>query len=192
MKEEYFPHDSFIGGWYINKKLCDDLIKFYKNSPDKTSGYFGIRGKIVVDDKIKDSVDMIIQPNNKNKLIKQYRGELQKCLNQYLEKYKEVNYVDRFNINGYFNLQGYKKGGGYKVFHFERSGLVNANRILVFMTYLNDVSDGGTIFKYQKITAPAKKGLTLIWPTDWTHTHKGQVSLKHKKYVATGWFTFND
>ena len=192
MKEEYFPHDSFIGGWHINKKLCDDLIKFYKNSSDKTAGYFGMRGKIVVDDKIKDSVDIIIQPNNKNKLIKKYREELQKCLNQYLEKYKELNYVDRFNVNGYFNLQGYKKGGGYKVFHFERSGLVNANRILVFMTYLNDVSDGGTIFKYQKITAPAKKGLTLIWPTDWTHTHKGQVSLKHKKYVATGWFTFND
>jgi hypothetical protein len=29
------------------------------------------------------------------------------------------------------------------------------------MTYLNDVPDGGTEFKYQKIISPAKKGLTL-------------------------------
>ena len=36
------------------------------------------------------------------------------------------------------------------------------------MTYLNDVPDGGTHFKYQELTAPAKKGLTLIWPTDFT------------------------
>tara|TARA_R110000824_G_scaffold25843_1_gene89648 strand:- start:677 stop:1255 length:579 start_codon:yes stop_codon:yes gene_type:complete len=192
MKEEVFSKKSFIGGWYINKKLCDDLIKYYKKTPEKTTGSFGTREKTLVDNKIKDSIDMMVHPNNRNKLIIKYREELQKCLNQYLKKYKDANYVDPFNINGYFNIQGYKKGGGYKMFHFERSGLINSNRILVFMTYLNTVPDGGTIFKYQKITAPAKQGLTLIWPTDWTHTHKGQVSLKNKKYIATGWFTFND
>jgi len=64
-------------------------------------------------------------------------------------------------------------------------------RILVFMTYLNDVPDGGTLFKYQKIKIPAKKGLTIIWPSDWTHTHKGEISKKHNKYIVTGWYTFN-
>mgnify|MGYP003148991713 FL=1 len=192
MKEEFFAYESFVGGWYINKKLCDDLIKYYKKNPEKMVGYFGTKEKTLVDDKIKDSIDLTVHPNNKNKLIIKYRQELQKCLNQYLKKYEDANYVDPFNVNGYFNIQGYKKGGGYKMFHFERSGLINSNRILVFMTYLNTVPDGGTIFKYQKITAPAKQGLTLIWPTDWTHTHKGQVSLKNKKYIATGWFTFND
>ena len=46
------------------------------------------------------------------------------------------------------------------------------------MTYLNDVPDGGTHFKYQDLTTPAEKGLTiLIWPTDFSHTHKGQITL---------------
>ena len=58
------------------------------------------------------------------------------------------------------------------------------------MTYLNDVDDGGTEFKYQNITTPAKKGLTLIWPTHWTHTHRGQVSNTKIKYITTGWFDF--
>ena len=58
------------------------------------------------------------------------------------------------------------------------------------MPYLNDVPDGGTHFKYQELTAPAKKGLTLIWPTDFTHTHKGQITDKHEKYIITGWLGF--
>ena len=36
----------------------------------------------------------------------------------------------------------------------------------------------------------AEKGLTLIWPTDFTHTHSGQISKTHEKYIITGWFNF--
>ena len=43
---------------------------------------------------------------------------------------------------------------------------------------------------YQKITSPAKKGLTMIWPSDWTHTHRGQISQNHKKYIITGWLNY--
>ena len=67
----------------------------------------------------------------------------------------------------------------------------SGNRILVFMTYLNDVDDGGTDFKYQNLTSPAKKGLTMIWPSDFTHTHKGQISHTKEKYIVTGWVGFN-
>ena len=62
--------------------------------------------------------------------------------------------------------------------------------MLVFMTYLNDVEDGGTFFKYQNIKTKAKKGTTLIWPTDFTHTHKGEISTKSHKYILTGWLGF--
>jgi hypothetical protein len=42
------------------------------------------------------------------------------------------------------------------------------------MTYLNDVTDGGeTGFFYQDVKIKPQKGLTLIWPAIWTHTHKG-------------------
>ena len=45
-------------------------------------------------------------------------------------------------------------------------------------------------FYYQKIKCPAKNGLTLIWPADWTHTHRGVISKKEEKYIATGWITY--
>jgi len=30
MKKEKFKLDSFIGGWYINPKVCDNLIKYFE------------------------------------------------------------------------------------------------------------------------------------------------------------------
>ena len=59
------------------------------------------------------------------------------------------------------------------------------------MTYLNDVKVGGeTEFKYQNLKIKPKKGLSLIWPTDFTHVHKGIVAPKEDKWIVTGWFKF--
>ena len=61
------------------------------------------------------------------------------------------------------------------------------------MTYLNNVNDGGeTQWKYQKIETKPVQGDTVIWPADWTHTHKGCVSKTETKYIITGWYSFND
>ena len=60
------------------------------------------------------------------------------------------------------------------------------------MTYLNDGEDGGTEFLYQKIASPAKKGLTLIWPANWTHTHRGIISSTNEKIIITGWFSLDN
>ena len=59
------------------------------------------------------------------------------------------------------------------------------------MTYLNDVRDGGeTEFFHQNLRVAARRGLTLIWPADWTHTHRGIVSPTEEKIIVTGWFSF--
>ncbi len=64
-----------------------------------------------------------------------------------------------------------------------------STRHLVFMTYLNDVTDKGeTEFMHQKMAVQPRKGLTVIWPADWTHTHRGVPSPSQDKYIATGWY----
>ena len=55
---------------------------------------------------------------------------------------------------------------------------------------LNTVEEAGTEFKFQNFKATAKKGKTLIWPTDFTHTHRGVISLSKEKYIITGWLSF--
>jgi len=59
------------------------------------------------------------------------------------------------------------------------------------MTYLNDIKEGGeTEFYYQKLKIKPETGLTLIWGTDWTTTHRGIPSKTETKYIATGWYSF--
>jgi len=99
--------------------------------------------------------------------------------------------VGKFRVTESPAIQHYRPGGGFKMPHFERGGYATATRMLVWMTYLNDVTDGGgTHFVYQKHTFEAKKGRTLIWPSDFTHTHAGVVSPNQHKYIITGWMNF--
>tara|TARA_R110002060_G_scaffold43197_1_gene54654 strand:- start:129 stop:695 length:567 start_codon:yes stop_codon:yes gene_type:complete len=184
IKEYKLPKESFIGGWFIPKKICDKLISYYNEF--NLHVIHGTIGDKKVNKSVKDSMDLTIEPNNYDKEIIEYQQALQKVLNLYMKRYPEVNRYDKFAVSG-SNIQKYSKKGGFKKFHFERSGKIVSRRVLVFMTYLNDIKNGGTKFKYQKITTPSKKGLTLIWPTDFTHTHKSQVVDK-EKIIMTGWF----
>ena len=61
--------------------------------------------------------------------------------------------------------------------------------MFAWMTYLNDVEDGGcTYFPNFDLRFKPKKGTTLIWPSDWTHTHCGEVVNSGEKYIINGWF----
>lgn len=187
-KKHDLPKDSFIQGWYIPEETCDGLVKhFNKNRNKAKPGASLYEGALSTDKTIKDSIDLSLGNNNFNPGIFEYRMHLQEILNLYVKEYPEVERLDKFNVED-VNLQWYPGKGGFKTWHYERGTKGNMNRVLVFMTYLNDVENGGTHFKYQDITTPAIKGLTVIWPPDWTHTHKGQIS-DNKKIIATGWFT---
>lgn len=184
------PKESFIGGWFIDNKICDTLVEFFDNNKKRQ-----VEGKIGaekenrrVDHSLKKSIDMYMYGNDS--LFDDYNFCLQECLKKYIEIYPEVKEkLSPFHSSyeGY-NLQKYVPGGGFYNWHCERDN-GNSRRCLVFMTYLNDVKNGGTEFKYQKLITPAKKGLTLIWPTDFTHMHRGQIANK-TKYIITGWFNY--
>ena len=59
------------------------------------------------------------------------------------------------------------------------------------MTYLNDVKKGGeTEWYYQNLKVKPEKGLTVIWPAEWTFTHRGRKTVKGNKYIMTGWYGF--
>lgn len=209
--EEYnLPKESCISGWYIDPTICDDILDYYKTNnhlirPGVFSNYdtpngetfskdYGVMkysGKMDVD--AKNSNDMLIQAAAYDKPWNRYRDQLQRVLNHYCMKFDEVNNLKRFQVMEGYNIQHYPVGGGLKKWHSENDGWgSNVNRSFVFMTYLNDVEDGGTDFKFQKLTTPAKKGLTLIWPAYWTHTHKSQISTTSEKYIVTGWYSFYD
>ena len=188
MVEHQLPYESFIGGWYIPEHICDNLISYYKTNKDLVEQGKTIKG---VDLNTKDSLDLSITIDDfkNNIILNEYALKLIEVLQLYQNKFKCAREMSLFDLTETTSIQYYKPGGGFKQWHFERSALSVSSRVLTFMTYLNTVEDGGTDFYYQKLSSPAKKGLTLIWPTDWTHTHKGQIS-SNEKYIITGWFNF--
>ena len=195
MSQQKIVSPSFIGHYKLKDlSICDDLIDFHKKDPllRKSSGKVGNDSR--VNKKEKDSEDTYIHVYeyrlNKSvcPAIELYLKELNNILNKYKEEYIYSDKVDRYSIVEAINIQHYEPGAGYHSWHSERAG--PSRRHLVFMTYLNDVPDGGTEFYYQDYTVEAVKGKTLIWPSDWTHTHKGQITDKHEKYIITGWFSY--
>jgi hypothetical protein len=183
----------FIGGWYIDKNVCTDLIKYFENSPNKTPGVLGLKsGKQGVNKKKKLSTDVCIRANNQDREILNYYKELAKVTEAYKKKYKYCNIQQRpWALTGDWNLQKYNPNEGYFLKHFEKTGNSTIYRHLTFMTYLNTIKEGGeTEFYYQKLKIKPEAGLTLIWGTDWTTTHRGITSKTETKYIATGWYSY--
>ena len=183
--------NNFIAGWYLNDEgICDQLINYFENSPEKRKGMMSSSsGLDIVDKEKKDSTDATLQPSP---LAHSYIRLLHSVAREYIALYPFSNKVVPWGVIEPIGIQHYDPGGGYHEWHFERdnSNDTIARRHLVFMTYLNDVQDqGGTEFHYQKLTLQPEKGLTLIWPSDWMFTHRGVVSPSQHKYIITGWFS---
>ena len=186
--------NNFIGGWFLdNIDLCDELIELWNESPDKWQGKSGGGANRSVNKDIKDSIDISLYDTCQDERFKKYGTELTNVVQEYIKEFPYCSAGGGFSVQEGVNIQYYPPGGGFKAYHTERynSSHPSVFRHLVFMTFLNDVKDGGgTEFYHQNITIPAKKGLTLIWPSDWTHTHRGIVSNTESKYIITGWFSF--
>ena len=187
------PH--FIGSWIIDPVLiCDNLIKYFELNIAKQKRGVSASG---VNINFKDSVDMTIKPKEiilpGNEIFKVYFDQLFECYKNYIEEWDFLKtMVPNLEI-GEFNLQRYKPGQHFKKVHTERSGLDSLHRMFVFMTYLNDVQQGGsTYFNHYDLEIQPRKGLTLIWPAEWTHAHKANILKEGSKYIITGWLTFVD
>lgn len=219
LKVHPFPIESFIGGFYIPEKVCDDLINYFESNPDKqyqgtvnanenckdhnrhknkTAEVVEVQeGKRVrlVEPESKKSIDMGFEPmkhRHDHSVLDEYFKYFNECIKEYEFIYPQVKELSHYGTVEGLNIQKYNPGDGFYEWHQERAGSGTMSRAFAHMTYLNDVEEGGTEFHFQKITSPAKKGLTLIWPSDWTHLHRGQVSMKETKYILTGWLNYRE
>lgn len=189
-----FPEESFINGCYIPISICDKLIKYFDENPERQAkgNIYSNFNNTDSNLEIKDSLDISFAATTNEedaRILSEYIQYLQLCDREYEHKYSQIQHMS-YGLVENIQIQKYEPNQGFKTWHCERSGIRQQTRCLAFMTYLNDVPDGGTEFMYQKLTSPAKKGLTMIWPSDWTHVHKGQISKQHTKYIITGWLNY--
>lgn len=188
---------QFIGDYMIDGAICDRLIELHRVCDRRglvRRGAIGRGDAAVVDTDKKDSFDLTVSaiPDDLHDAygVPAYYAALQRCLEQYLTAHPLLARVGRFGVTESPTIQHYRPGGGFRMEHFERTGIATATRMLVWMTYLNDVRDGGTRFVYQDTVIEARRGRTLLWPPDFTHAHAGVVSPTGHKYIITGWMNY--
>ncbi len=180
--------ETFIREYDLNRSLCNEFVNLYKNNSSLVSE--GTVGENILDYEMKKCSEIYLDNLEDLPIVKEYHTQLQGCLNNYISDFEDVNSIPRFHPST-LKIQKYKPGEGYFGWHFERGSSDEGTdkRYLVFMTYLNTVEDGGhTEFKYQKSLHKPITGKTLIWPSDWTHTHKGNTPISGDKYIITGWY----
>jgi len=176
---------AFIGAFNVGPNICDKLTEQFKKHSKliKYSDDMRQYHRLVNTD-IDKSVDV------------EYKAILQECLQAYGQLYPSVYRNNlTWGISDPYNLQRYAPGKHYSEWHTESYGPEPKKflRILTFITYLNDIQEGGeTEFLYQKCRVRPQKGLTLIWPAGWTHIHKGLPAEKEVKDIVTGWCVYSD
>ena len=185
--------DNFIGAWYADDTyFCDEIIEHMKHSPDAIDGEIYLPDKKMgVDPFIKISKELPL--NDNEVMLNRYHNELKLVLNEYIKKYPMCDKYSGFADKEATKVQYYPANGAYFQWHTERGTDEEpfCARHLVFMTYLNDIDEGGeTEFYHQKIKMKPEKGLTLIWPADWTFTHRG-IPSPQEKYIVTGWLNYD-
>ena len=184
MKEHSLnKQNPFIRGYYIDPNICDRIVEESKNR--KSDFLSGIKD---YDNYLLTWFDQSLYDPYVNSLfevIEEYKKEFPFC-------YQTVN---RWGLCSEIKIQRYQPGKYYSGWHCENIGTNDQSwgqRHLVYMTYLNDLSDGGgTEFYSQQLTVKPEKGLTLIWPADWTHHHRGVVSNTEEKFIISGWWNFS-
>ena len=189
--EKEKPH--FIGCWNIdNNILCKKIINFFEEN--KASHIKGVTeaGK---NTEFKKTTDIMINPNDlkneKFKCFNNYADELHKCFVDYQDQWPFMKAMIKDVDIGTFNVQKYSPGDHFSKTHTERSGLSSLHRVFAWMTYLNDVEDGGTTnFTHYDMKVKPEIGKTLIWPAEWTHAHSGEILNSGVKYIITGWMNF--
>ena len=183
--------DNFIHRAYLSDtSVCDELIQMFTASDGKVLGCTA-EG---VNRDIKASTDITFNAKEikYSPALVKYFSMLQKVCDQYIKLYPACDSYAPWGVEN-FNIQHYAPNEGYFSWHCERgnSQRTLTRRHLVWMTYLNDVQDaGGTEFLHQKEVVQPRKGLTLIWPVDWTYTHRGIPSPTEHKYIITGWYDY--
>ena len=205
MKIEYKEHIGFYKDVYPDG-YCQHLIKEFNRLEE--SGIGSNRQKSEKAHKhVKNDYQISINLRNHNLELFKWTDDnekcwdacdlffdgLQKCYDEYSTKYSILK--DTGNIRAtIMKMQRTGPGEGYHVWHGEQGPGTHANRVVVYMLYLNNIDDEGgeTEFLYQKLRIKPEENLMLLWPASYTHAHRGNLVLCEKhKYIVTGWFYYD-
>ena len=173
----------------LTEKTCDEILEeFIKNEQ--------LQKKVDNDSKNSTDIPWKFSRRNTNILLSKSTNyiwdTLQIALHEYTKLYPTIHDLNlSWGINDSFNFQYYNPGQGFPNYHTEN--LPFLSRFLVWTLYLSNTFDGGTQFRhYNNHIEKCKPGKMVIFPANWTFSHRSQISYTTPKFLATGWLRFDN
>ena len=185
MKEWY---NDFIGVYEnaFPKELCEEIIDFSSKMSLKKRGK-GEGGNIIKKD-LGGNIEFFNLELAKKIEIFLWNN----ILPLYISKYGMLEGTGPYHICE-FKFQKTLPTEGYHAWHCENGDWNSRHRLAVYTIYLNDVEEGGeTEFLYQSLRVKPTQGTVCIFPSMYTHTHRGNPPLSGEKHVVTGWINWLD
>ena len=188
MDGQYLVRDDHIGIFknFMPDQLIEDYTNYFNKCEQQGAVYPRREDEMLVSDNAIDTIrdtNVAMTYNNKP-FIDLFFKEIYPL---YVQKYSYLKKLATHNILE-VKIQKTKVGEGYHFWHCENAEMKARNRILAFMLYLNDVTDGGeTEFLYQNVRVRPQTGKFVIFPPFWSHTHRGNPPIGGSKYIITSW-----
>ena len=183
-----YEFDDFIGIFddAFDAAWIDDLTKYYHRYNDLGAFQGKYLPKHLRDDEQLYMLDPVrihdVHPHYSQYFFKVLQEQV---LPVYMDKFSILQ--EREYATRQLKMKRIEEGGGYHQWHYE-STRNETTRKLVVQLYMNTVANGGeTEFLYQKKRINARKNRLIVWPADWTYTHRGNTPLNGDKYILTTW-----
>jgi hypothetical protein len=191
-------HKDFIAVYKgaFSDEFCDMAVSYTESMIDQGFGrsrqaHDGVDKTEKEDDAIFPTEEALIDLNATREIHREFMAVFwDSCYPDYSSKYDILKNSGKHKIYS-TKLQRTKMGGGYHLWHCENNSREQAQRLLSFVLYLNDVEEGGeTEFLYQHVRVKPKAGTLVVFPAAFTHVHRGNPPLTNTKYILTGWVEF--
>ena len=184
-KKQHYENLININQRSVTGKLCEKIIDYYNQNTSLTRD--SEISQAGVDKKARKSTELDI--NWDIPLMHEIKEEIDSLIVDYLNHYPEVSRTFKSSYYETGHILKYDPNEGFYNYHYDRDGLSISDRVLSIIIYLNDVSEGGeTEFKYftPKTVKPEKRTV-LIFPSEWTHTHRGNSPKSNEKFICVLW-----
>ena len=106
MIEHNFDISTQIGGWYMPKKICNDIINYIDNTNLHEARMY-TDGIQQIDNDKKEGVEKGIDSWDEDEPWHTYKKHLHKIFINYTKKYPDINDVSTFALRKPYNLQKY-------------------------------------------------------------------------------------
>jgi len=188
--------NHFIGSWNIDKINIDKIIEYFDLSHE--SHKIGKIENGTIDKTKKDSIELFIKPREidekKLDFFFNYLKEIKNCYNDYISEWGYLDNNSQKIYMGSIKIEKFLMSGHHKEYHCDRNNIHTSHKSLSWTTFLNNVEkdEGMMTFKYLNQSFQPKKGLTLMWPSDWTHAYNHDVMKTQDKFIIKGNIQFTE